>query len=140
MNKRISERAIEFHKRRNIRREDLDTIHAVLAKFREYRLSADIGTLPEDIRNALPHLKIAMDGINTIYRLQQNENLPEIWRSVMEGDDEDRKKYFSLFNGPYNPLLDFKSDYPEYEKRAPGCMFYPAGMTAAGLRNGISVL
>jgi len=100
-----------------------------ISKFKKVDISYDYSTLPDDIKNALPHLKSAFDLITTIFMRQQMEGLPEIYNSVMAGTDEEKKEFFKLFKGPWDQLADFKSVYPEFSDRPATCAMYPADIT-----------
>jgi hypothetical protein len=100
-----------------------------LSRFQEVVLSTGTIPLPQDVTNALPHLRRAMDGIDRIYRRQQDERLPELYERVMAAGDEDMKAFFRFFNGPWNTLENHRSVYPGWPDRSKACAFYPADLT-----------
>ena len=102
-----------------------------LARFREVTLRSDAVPLPEDVREALPHLRRAMDGIARAYRRQQDERLNALYDEVMASSDEDMKAFFRFFNGPWSTLDNHRSVYSGWEDRAKGCAFYPRDLTVA---------
>ena len=106
----------------------MENLKNILSKFTEVKADADISSLPDDIKKALPHIKNAMDVITEIFLKQQNENLPENYREVMSSDDELSKQYYSIFKGPYNELENFKSPFSSIKDRRKGCAFYPESM------------
>lgn len=97
----------------------------IIKQFKEVPVEADISGLPEDIQKALPHLCNAMDMITRIFLRQQHEHLPQHYDEILAGDDEERKRFYELFKGPYNPLTDYKSEFEEINDRRKGCAFYP---------------
>ena len=107
----------------------MSKISEAISKFKKVDISYDYSTLPQDIKNALPHLKKAMDVITTIYLRQEMEGLPGIYDEVMKGNDEEKKEFWKLFKGPWSQLEDFKSLYPEFKDRPAGCAFYPDDIT-----------
>ena len=116
----------------------MDTAAQTLRRFKQSRITYDVEALPPDIRRALPHLKQAMDLVGAIFLRQQDERLPAHFREVMDGTDEDRKTFYRLFRGPWNPLENYASlwarDLPD---RPDGCAFYPEGLTRKSVEAGI---
>ncbi len=98
----------------------------VLAQFKPVKLHSDDIPLTEDLKEALPYIKNAMDGITEIFLRQQNEYLPEHYDEIMDSDDEDRKSFYEFFKGPWNQLTDYKSEFDGIDDRPKGCAFYPA--------------
>ncbi len=106
----------------------------VLSKFKEIEVGYDLSLLSDDIRDALPHLVAAMDVVSEIYRRQEDERLPGIWKKVMASGDEEKKRFYRRFQGPWDQLSDYATVYPEdLPDRAKGCAFYPEGMDASAL-------
>ena len=97
----------------------------VLAKFKPVVLSLDSNKLSADIKEAIPHIKKAMDVINRIYLKQQDETLPELYLKTMKSHDATLKEFFQLFNGPWCTLENYASVMPDVENRKIGCAFYP---------------
>lgn len=107
----------------------MSKVSEAIAKFKKVDISYDYSALPQDIKNALPHLKKAFDLITTIFMRQQMEGLPEIYEKVMSENDEEKKEFWKQFKGPWSQLEDFKSLYPEFKDRPATCAFYPADIT-----------
>jgi hypothetical protein len=118
----------------------MNPIEDILKQFKEVELEADLSVLSDDIRAALPHLRSAMDMITRIFLKQQHEHLPEHFDTVMKGDDLWRKRFYELFKGPWNPLTDFKSEYPDVNNRPAGCAFYPESWSNAKIRKTIEAM
>ncbi len=97
----------------------------ILSKLKPVTLSLDEKLISKDLKDAIPHLKKAMDALNRIYLKQQDEKLPELYDKTMQGTDETLKDFFRAFNGPWNTLENYVSILPETENRRPGCSFYP---------------
>lgn len=118
----------------------MTTPKEALNKFKEVNLAFDTNTLPEDIRKALPHIKLAMDGITEIFLAQEDESLPKHYHEVLSGKDAERAAFYKLFKGPWCQLDDHKSCYPEYKDRPKGCAFYPLDMTKDELEKAFAAL
>lgn len=100
----------------------------VLAKFKPVKLHSNDIPLTEDLKEALPYIKKAMDGITEIFLRQQNEYLPEHYDEILDSDDEDMKSFYRFFKGPWNQLTDYKSEFEDIDDRAKGCAFYPVDL------------
>jgi len=112
-----------------------------LAKFKPIEVGYDLTKLPDDIRDALPHLIAAMDVITDIYLRQQDERLPPLWKRVMAGNDSEKKRFYERFKGPWDHLADYATVYPEdLPDRAKGCAFYPEGMDTTTLETAFAKL
>lgn len=96
-----------------------------LAKFKPVSLSFDSNKLTPDVKEAIPHIKKAMDVINRIYLKQQDETLPDLYAKTMKSQDASLKEFFQFFNGPWCTLENYASAVPNVENRKPGCAFYP---------------
>ncbi len=112
-----------------------------LSKFKNIEVGYDLTKLSDDIRDALPHLIAALDVVTDIYLRQQDERLPGIWKKVMAGSDEEKKRFYNRFKGPWDQLSEYATVYPDdLPDRAKGCAFYPDGMDAAALEAAIAKL
>lgn len=115
----------------------MNPIEEILKQFKEVPLEADLFSLSDDVRAALPHLRSVMEIITRIFLKQQQEHLPEHFETVMNGDDIWRKRFYELFKGPWNQLTDFKSEYPDVNNRPAGCAFYPQTWVNARIKKTI---
>ncbi|MBB6480578.1 dipeptidyl-peptidase 3 family protein [Spirochaeta isovalerica] len=118
----------------------MNPIEEILNQFKEVPLEADLESLPEDVRSALPYIRQAMDLVTRIFLRQQHEHLPEHYDSVMKGEDEWRKRFYELFKGPWNQLTDFKSEYPDVNNRSAGCAFYPEDWANAKIKKTVEAM
>lgn len=107
----------------------MSKIRNEINKFKHVDISYDYSALTDDVKNALPHLKKAMDKITEIFLKQEMTDLPEIYNEVVNSNDEDKKDFFKLFKGPWSQLEEFKSVFPDFKDRPAGCAFYPADIT-----------
>ena len=97
----------------------------IIKQFKEVQIEADFDSLSDDIRKALPHMANVIDMITRIFLRQQHEHLPAHYDEILDGDDEERRTFYELFKGPYNPLTDYKSEFGDVNERRKGCAFYP---------------
>ncbi len=118
----------------------MSDINRLIKQFKEISIEADLSVLPDDIREALPHLVNAMDMITRIFLAQQHESLPYHYDEVMDGNDEERRQFYELFKGPYNPLTDYKSEFKDINDRRKGCAFYPDALEDCRIENKIDLL
>ncbi len=116
----------------------MSKVNEAVSKFKKVDISYDYSTLSEDVKNALPHLKKAMDVMTTIFLQQQKKDLPKTYTEVMSGNDNEKKEFWKLFKGPWSQLEDFKSVYPEFKDRPAGCAFYPEDLTKEEWENALS--
>lgn len=105
------------------------TIKDILAQLQPVELKINQRLMTPEVRAVLPHVKRAMEALNTIYLRQQDQDLPGLWAKVMAGDDENLKTFFRVFNGPWNSLEAHKSVVSSVPSRKPGCSFYPADLS-----------
>ncbi len=113
----------------------------IINLFKKVKIDFDISSLSEDIQKALPFMKQAMDGISKIFLKQQDERLPELYKKVISGDDEEKKEFYRLFKGPYNQLDNFSTVYPDDLPNRPAtCAFYPQNLTKDEFENYIKNL
>ncbi|MCK5808035.1 hypothetical protein KAH37_03505 [bacterium] len=108
-----------------------------LKKFEIVNIEYDFSHLPKDIQKTLPHLRKAMDKMTDIFLRQQSEALPAHYQEVMAGSDEERKKFYHLFRGPYSQLENFISSYDDVDNRRAGCAFYPVEMSDEEIKEAI---
>jgi hypothetical protein len=103
----------------------VNKIKNILKQFREVEIEADLSSLTDDVKAALPFIRNAMDRITDIFLKQQDEKLPDHYKQVMMTNDEMKIKFYKFFKGPYNQLENFKSEFSEIKDRRKGCAFYP---------------
>jgi hypothetical protein len=103
----------------------VNDLKKIVKQFKEVQIEADLSVLSIDIQKALPHLCNAIDMITRIFLRQQHEYLPAHYDDIMESEEENRKKFYELFKGPYNPLTNYKSEFGDVKNRRKGCAFYP---------------
>lgn len=118
----------------------MSEINRIIKQFKEIPIEVNLSVLPDDIREALPHLANAMDMITRIFLAQQHESLPSHYDEVMDGKDEERREFYELFKGPYNPLTDYKSEFKDINDRRKGCAFYPDALEDCRIENKIDLL
>lgn len=115
-------------------------INEILNQMKPVSLDLDRSLITDDIKQAVPHLKSAMDRLNQIYLKQQDEQLPELLERIMREGDNDLKDFVQTSNGPWNTLDGFKSVTDQMPDRAPGCSFFPKGMSKEELSSKIEQL
>jgi len=118
----------------------MSELYKIINQFKEVKIEADLSLLSEDIQKALPHLANAMDMITRIFLSQQHEYLPSHYDEIMGGTDENRKTFYELFKGPYNPLTDYKTEFEDVNDRRKGCGFYPDTLEDCRIINKIDLL
>ena len=92
----------------------MSKVSEAVGKFKKVSIDYDHSGLTDDVKNALPYLKKAMDGITRIFLRQQSEGLPDVYDEVMAGNDEEKKDFFKLFR---SILLDHCSVFTEPQRR-----------------------
>ncbi len=107
----------------------MSKLSEITNKFKEIDIEFDFSRLDEDVRNALPFIRRAMDEVTQIFLRQQDESLPEIYDEMLVSDDDEKKAFYRFMKGPWNQLEEFKSVFPEHKDRAPGCAFYPSDLS-----------
>jgi hypothetical protein len=113
----------------------------IINVFEKVKIDYDLSSLSEDIQEAIPFIKKAMDGITNIFLKQQNEKLFEIYNEVLASKDNEKKEFYKLFKGPYNQLDNFSTVYPEdLPNRAVTCAFYPEDLTKEEFETFVSSL
>ena len=113
----------------------------IINVFEKVKINYDLSSLSEDIQEAIPFIKKAMDGITNIFLKQQNEKLFEIYNEVLASKDNEKKEFYKLFKGPYNQLDNFSTVYPEdLPNRAVTCAFYPEDLTKEEFETFVSSL
>ena len=72
-----------------------------LAQFPAYSLTADLSTIPEGDRAALPHLIRAGKILDELYLGQWFEGNVALKKQLIENGDERILEVFKMYKGPY---------------------------------------
>lgn len=105
---------------------------AILEKFIEVRIDADLDALTAGARAALPHLVRAMSAIDPLFMAQMGPGVPAI-SERLAGQQTPEARAFRLFKSPWNKL---EHDEPFVEGAGPaqpGRALYPEELSAEGL-------
>lgn len=102
---------------------------SVLEKFKACKIEVDLRDISPNLRLAIADIVCAIDGVDRIFLKQQDEALPNLYDSVMRGDDEIKKEFFRAFKGPWSTVDEHRSSVPGVPDRLPGCSFYPSNMS-----------
>ena len=103
----------------------MNKIRQILNQYEKVQIPTNI-PLSKDIKQALPHLKKAMDYIDELYREQQHKDLPDFYNQILQNGTEEQKEFMRFFNGPWNETGKSYFDFPD---RKNTCNFYPEDIT-----------
>ena len=122
-----------------------------LAQFPAYSLTANLSTLPEGDRAALPHLIRAGQYLDELYLGQWWEGNVKLRKQLVENDEGKVLKVFDMYKGPYGmnnpgmPLIAARNEGNKpFIKNVPpqreGANFYPADITKHEFETWLSTL
>ena len=115
----------------NSEETSMSAIDQKLAKYTDFRLTADVSTLSDAEKQMIPLLIEAAQHMDTAFWLQAYGERDALMRGLDGLDEADKlKRYADINYGPWDRLKDNESFVPGIGPKPPGANFYPEGLTA----------